>query len=110
LAHALSDADPAVRSQAAWALGEVATPEAKVALANAVAVETDAAAQQEAATALARAETLAGEGGDVEGSFWASLTIGLTAIPASRWTMLALSLVLAVVLLVSGRREPHVRI
>ena len=110
LAHALSDTDPAVRSQAAWALGEVATPEAKVALANAVAVETDAATRQAAASALAHAETLRGESRNTQASFWASLAVGLTAIPASRWTMLAFSLVLAAVLLVSGRRHPQVRI
>ena len=110
LAQALSDADPVVRSQAAWALGEVATPEAKVALANALAVETNAAAQQAAATALARVETLAGEGEAVEESVWASLAVGLTAIPASRWTMLAFSLALATLLLVMGRRQPHIHI
>ena len=110
LAQALSDADPAVRSQAAWALGEVATPAAKVALTNAVAAETDVAAQQAAATALAHAETLTSEGGDAEGSFWAALTVGLTAIPASRWTMLAFSLVLAAALLIIGRQQPHVRV
>jgi HEAT repeat protein len=110
LAHALSDADPTVRSQAAWALGEVATPEARAALTKALTVETDAAAQQAAALALAHARTQAGEGATVEGSFWASLAVGLTAIPATRWTMLVFSLVLAAILLVIGRRQAHVQI
>ena len=109
LARALSDPEPAVRSEAAWALGEVATLQAKAALTNALTVETDAATQQTAAAALARARTLTGESQILEESFWASLAAGLTAIPASRWTMLAFSLVLAVFLLVIGRWQPRVR-
>jgi len=110
LAQALSDTDPVVRSQAAWALGEVATPQAKAALTGAIAAETDAAAHQAATAALAHAEARAGAGEAVEGSLWAALATGLTTIPASRWTMLALSLVLAATLLLIGRRQPHVRI
>jgi HEAT repeat protein len=109
LAQALTDTDPAVRTQAAWALGEVATPEAKAALTKALAAETNATAHQAAATALAHAEVVTGESGTTERSFRASLAVGLTAIPASRWTLLAFSLVLAAVLLVMGRRQPHVR-
>jgi len=104
-----SDPEPAVRSEAAWALGEVATLQAKAALTNALSVETDAAAQQTTTAALARAQTLTGESQILEESFWASLAAGLTAIPASRWTMLAFSLVLGVLLLIIGRRQPRVR-
>lgn len=107
LAQALSDTDPLVRSQAAWALGEVATPQAKAALTGAVAVETDAMAHQAAEAALARAASRTGE--VVAGSLWAALAAGLTTIPASRWTMLILSLVLAAILLLAGRGQPHVR-
>lgn len=109
LAQALSDPEPAVRSEAAWALGEVATSEAKAALANAVALETHGETRQATATALARAQTLTGESRIQEGSLWAPLAAGLTAIPASRWTLLAFSLVLAALLLIIGRWQPHVR-
>lgn len=109
LAQALSDPEPAVRSEAAWALGEVATSEAKAALASAVALETHGETQQAAATALARAQTLTGESQIQEGSFWAPLAVGLTAIPASRWTFLAFTLMLAALLLIIGRWQPHIR-
>ena len=109
LALALTDVEPAVRSEAAWALGEVATPEAKAALTNALTVETDAAARQNAAAALARAQRLTGESQILQESFWASLAAGVTAIPASRWTLLVFSLMLAALLLVIGRWQPHFR-
>ena len=109
LARALSDPEPTVRNKAAWALGEVATLQAKAALTNALTVQTDAATQQTAAAALARAQSLTGESQILEESFWASLAAGLTAIPASRWTMLAFSLMLAMLLLVTGRWQPRVR-
>ena len=109
LVRALADPEATVRSEAAWALGEVATPEAKAALANFLTVETDAATQQTAAAALTHAQTLTGESQILEESFWSSIAAGLTEIPASRWTMLAFSLPLAVLLLVIGRRQPRVR-
>jgi HEAT repeat protein len=109
LAQALADPEPAVRQEAAWALGEIATPEAKAALSDIVAAQTDTATQQAATSALNRAEMLTGERSAHQNS-WDLLARGLTAIPASRWTMLAFSLGLAALLLAIDRRQPRLRV
>jgi HEAT repeat protein len=107
LAKALTDADPAVRNQAAWALGEVATPEARQALAAAIDGQTDATVRQATTAALARAETLAGGERLAETSFWSGLMEAVTAIPAGRWTLLGLFVVMAAALLLAGPRRTH---
>jgi epoxyqueuosine reductase len=52
LTQALSDAEPLVRSHAAWALGRIATSEARAALSARVTVETDGQVLAELAAAL----------------------------------------------------------
>ena len=107
LAGALADADPAVRTQAAWALGEVGTPEAQRSLAKALSVETEAAARDAATSALNRAQMLAGNQGPAATTFWSGLMEIVTAIPPSRWTLLALSVLMAAALLWAGPRRTH---
>lgn len=108
LATALSDSDLTVRAQAAWALGEVATPEARQILAQALSTETDAGLRRTTEAALARAETAAGDKSIAETSFWSGLLEAATAIPAGRWTLMALFVVLAGALLMTGKpRHTH---
>ena len=52
LSRVLTDAEPLVRCHAAWALGQIGTPEAKEALKNALAAEADADVLIEIRTAL----------------------------------------------------------
>ena len=102
LALALADPAPEVRREAAWALGQIATLEARHALAAALRAETEPAVHAAATEALARADLV------LEGSSYPRLTAmervisGLSHVPASRWTLLVLSLALAIALLRTG--------
>ncbi|HEX6939212.1 MAG TPA: HEAT repeat domain-containing protein, partial [Longimicrobiales bacterium] len=60
LARALSDADPLVRGHAAWALGRIATPEARDALLGRLEAEPDAAVREELRLALRGEPAVAG--------------------------------------------------
>lgn len=53
LTAALSDAEPLVRAHAAWALGRVASAEARSALSSRASVETDERVMEELLTAIA---------------------------------------------------------
>lgn len=52
LVEALSDPDPIIRAHAAWSLGQIATPDARCALAHALLGETDEMVSAEIRTAL----------------------------------------------------------
>jgi len=54
LTHALADAEPLIRGHAAWALGCIATDDARRALAEAQATETDIWVPEELRLALER--------------------------------------------------------
>jgi HEAT repeat protein len=108
LARALSDTDAGVRTQAAWALGEIGTPPAYQALAQASRTEKVADVRQVQTEALTQARA----------SAYASQTSGglaplealnraLLEVPASRWTLMALLVVLAVALLALRPRRPQ---
>jgi HEAT repeat protein len=103
LAEALYDADPTVRSQAAWALGEIGTSSARQALAAALKVEGDATARTAVSAALERSErTSLGEA--TQFTWGEALLSQLAAMPAGRWTLLGLTIMLAAVLLFFGPR------
>ena len=109
LARALKDADPTVRSQAAWALGQIGTPEARTALAAALGSETNAATQEALTAALALADrSVTGRPSDV--SAGEALLAAMSQIPASRWTLLlAMAVALAAALLWLGPRPGYLR-
>lgn len=102
LVRALDDAEPSVRAEAAWALGEIGTNEARSALAAAAQAETDVTVQTAAVSALARIDAAA-VGQPI--SFGAALMAQASQISASRWTFMALFLMLAAVLLWLGPRQ-----
>ncbi len=109
LAEALYDADPTVRSQAAWALGEIGSSAARQALAAALKVEGDTAARTAVSAALERSERASlGESAQFT---WGEALLGqLAAMPASRWTLLGLTMMLAAVLLFFGPRPASERV
>ncbi|OQA41912.1 MAG: HEAT repeat protein [Chloroflexi bacterium ADurb.Bin325] len=106
LAAALNDADPAVRGQAAWALGEIGSPAARQALTAALKAENDPLARTAVSAALERSER-AGLGGAAQFAWGEALLGQLAAMPAGRWTFLALSMALAAALLFFGPRPAH---
>lgn len=106
LVRALGDAEPAVRAEAAWALGEIGAAEARTALAAAAQAEGDAAARSAATSALARIDA---EVSAQATSFGSALMARASQISASRWTFMALLLMLAAALLLLGPRPPALR-
>lgn len=107
LVRALADAEPSVRAEAAWALGEIGTTEARSALAAAVQNEADVTAKAAATSALARVDAAAS---DRSTSFGAALLAQAAQIPASRWTFMALFIMLAAALLWLGPRQTSMRL
>ncbi len=105
LVLALGDVEPSVRAEAAWALGEIGTAEARSALAAAAQAEADATAKTAAESALARIDAAAV---DLPISFGAALMAQASQISASRWTFMALLMLLAAALLWLGPRQTRV--
>lgn len=109
LARALADADPGVRLQAAWALGEIGTDEARAAVAAAVPAELDPEAQATMTAVLSRAsQDAAGRPSTVP--FGEVLLGQVSQIPPGRWTLLVLTVALALLLLWTGPQQSQKRI
>jgi HEAT repeat protein len=110
LSTALSDTDAAVRVQAAWALGEIGTPEARLALANVLRSETNSEVRQTSQAALARGEASSRPDSVLEPG-WATGFLGVLAtIPVGKWAFMTLATGAAVLLLLAGSRRTPARV
>ena len=105
LVQTLSDSVPAVRSESAWALGQIGTPQAQRALAQAAQVEKDQAVRQSTEQALAEAQAAARGRSDLALTPGAALLDAANRVPATSWTFLGLAIALAAGLLASKPRR-----
>jgi len=94
LTKALSDGNASVRAQAAWALGEIGTQPARLALTKMEKAEKDPEALEAARMALARAQRFAGAPEYEPAGSFSWLWQGLAQVSLLRWTILGLALLL----------------
>ncbi len=106
LSQALADQDPTVRTEAAWALGQIGTAPAQQALAHSMSVTGDQATREAATQALTQAQRSHSERAAVAETPLGAFMNALTQIPASRWTLLFLVVVLAAILLTVHPQRP----
>ncbi len=104
----MPDDDPAVRTQAAWALGEIGTPDAQQALAAAAGQARDEKTRTALVAARERAR-VATVGAQPASEFGDGFLAALSNVPATRWTFFALFLALALALLLLTPRAAPVR-
>jgi HEAT repeat protein len=107
LAQALSDRDVQVRTEAAWALGEIGTTRAGAAVQTALGRETDPLARQVMQQSLVQVALAQRQDNAGAETLATRLSNALSMIPVSRWTFLGLLTLLAVLVLVTNRRQLH---
>ncbi len=105
LAVALHDPDPEVRTEAAWALGQIGTLQARQALQQAAPAEQDPGIRTSMLQALAQARATVEQHPDPALNFGSALMEALSQVPPTRWTLLGLAIALAAIVLAGGSRR-----